>query len=218
MSGFDFADRYAEAQLQPTAEIMAARKAFAIRIQENAEKAQILDLVCAYYSMKPNLDWFRDELRQEDTTFSLLAGARESVLLAALILAAKIEENDPVAILGVIAGSARGTRTPGEFGWLLAEARSALAADAVQARIPRKPALPIKHVINNKLTQELTDAASNPAALAAGVVSLRAESQESVTYVAKQVADALEKLHANARYQREESQILGGFSENTVGV
>lgn len=208
MSGFDFADRYAEAQLQPTAEIMAARKASAARIQENAEKAQILDLVCSYYSMRPNLDWFRDELRQEDTTFSLLAGARESVLLAALILAAKIEENDPVAILGVVAGSLRGKRTPGEFDWLLAEARSVLAADAVEARVPRKPALPIKNSINNKLTQELTDAASDPAALGAAVVKLRAESQESAAYVARQVTDALERLHANARYQREESQIL----------
>ena len=209
MSGLDFADRYAEAQLQPTAEIMAARKASAARIQENADKAQILDLVCVYYGMKPNLDWFRDELRQEDVTFSLLAGARESVLLAALILAARIEENDPVAILGVVAGSLMGKRAPGEFDWLLAEARSALAVDAVDARVPRKPVLPIKHsIINNKLTQELTNAASDPAALGAAVVNLRAESQESAAHVARQVTDALERLHANARYQREESQIL----------
>jgi len=208
MSGFDFADRYAQAHLQPTPEIMAARQASAARIQGNADKTQLLDLVSAYYGMKPDLTWLRDELRQDDTTFSLVTGERESVVLAALILAGKIDESDPTSILGVVAGSVRGKRAPAEAAWLLVEARSALAEDAAAARVPQKLATPVRHSATPELAEEITPAAASLEALTQVLAKVRAESQEAARYVAKQVTDALLILNGNARYQREESQIL----------
>lgn len=208
MSGVDFADRYAEAHLQPTAEVVAARQTSAARIQKNADKDQLLDLVAAYYGMKPDLTWFRDELRKEDTTFSLVTGERESVILAALILAAKIEESDPTSILGVVAGSVQGKRTPTEAGWLLTEARSALTEDAAAARVPRKVTTSVRHSATPKLAEEITAAVGGLEAMGQVLAKVRHESQESAGYVAKQVTDALLALDANARYQREESQIL----------
>jgi len=208
MSGVDFADRYAEAHLQPTAEIVTARKISVARIQENADKEQLLDLVAAYYGMKPDLTWFRDELRKEDATFSLVTGARESVILAALILAGKIGESDLTSILGVVAGSVQGKRMPNEAGWLVAEARSTLAADAAAARVPQKVATPVRHSATPKLADEITAAVAGLDAMGQALAKVRHESQESAGYVAKQVTDALLALNANARYLREESQIL----------
>lgn len=204
---FDFADRYAQAGLQPTPEIIAVRQLSAARVYENAERRQLLDLVSAYYGLRPELTWFRDELRKEDPTFSLITGQRESVILAATILAAKVAEGDPTSILGIVVGSVQGKRAPVEAVWLLDEAHSAMSKNATTARIPRQFATPIRHSITPKLADEIA-AASDLAGLGQVLLKVRNESQATAEFVAKQVTDALLVLNENAGYQREESQIL----------
>jgi len=62
MVKFDFADRYAEAGLAPTSQVIASRQAPAERIVDSATSPKILDLVGAYFA-SPGLDltWLRDE-------------------------------------------------------------------------------------------------------------------------------------------------------------
>jgi GTPase-associated system helical domain len=212
MTEFDFADRYAQAGLQPTPETIAARQASAARVRENVNKEQLLDLVSAYYGLKPDLIWFRDEFRKEDSTFSLIANERESIVLAAIILAGKVANSDPVSILGIIAGSAQGKRAPTEATWLLDEARSAMLQHAATARAPLTVGTEIRSStapkIGDKIGDEIKAAPSDLSALAQVLGKVRDEGQEVARSLALQVSDALVALTANARHQREESQIL----------
>ncbi|MFC7053077.1 GTPase-associated system all-helical protein GASH [Hansschlegelia quercus] len=207
MSSIDFADRYALGGLQPTAEIINLRELSATRVQEDATDEQKLDLVGAYYGLRPDLTWFRDELRKEDLTFSLVTGEREAIIVAAAILGASVAAGDAVSILGLVAGSVQGKRSPTEAVGLVDEARLALKQRAVTNRIPQSIVTPIKHSATPKLAETIEVAADIPQVVAA-LSKTRGESQESDRVVAKQVTDAVSALNANFNYLREESQIL----------
>jgi hypothetical protein len=208
MTEFDFTDRYAQSGLNPTSEIVSARQASAARVRESASKEQLLDLVATYYGLKPDLTWFRDELRKEDPTFSLATNERESVILAAIILFGKVADDDPTAILGTVVGSIQGRRVPTEATWLLDHARSAMTKSATTARIPLKVRTEIKLRPNQKLGEEITAAATDLGVMAQVLAKVRNESQQLAQLFAREISEALDALQTNALYQREESQIL----------
>jgi hypothetical protein len=208
MSTFDFADRYAQAGLKPTPEIIEARKASFERIRDEADKKKLLDLVAVYYGLESDLSWFRDELREEDPTFSLVSNERESVLLAAIILAYRVANGDPISILGLVAGSVQGKRVPTEHVWLLDDACAAMLTNATTARVPQKLTTPIRFSTKLNVSNEIATEGSDTETLGQVLIKVHNENQSAARIVAKQVTDALLVLEKNAAYQREESQIL----------
>lgn len=79
MTKFMFADRYAEAALAPTPQIVASREAPAARIVESITPEQIFALVSVYYGdSNSTLGWFRDEFIKDDASFSLVNNERDA--------------------------------------------------------------------------------------------------------------------------------------------
>jgi hypothetical protein len=156
MTEFSFADRYAEAGIAPTQQIIAHRQATADRIIQNADNPRVIDLVGNYYGC-PRLDltWLRDEFAAEDVTFSLINNERETRILAAAILGALVAAGQSVAILAVVAGSFAGKRPPPGAGWLLRDATEALMRLSVAERIPATIETRVTPTINTKLTEQI---------------------------------------------------------------
>jgi len=220
MADFVFADRYAEAGLAPTAQVITARQASAERILEEANSAQILDLASAYYS-RPELDlkWFRDELGKEDSTFSLINNERETRVLAAAILGEMVAAGRPVAILCILTGNVVGHRPPAEAEWLLHDAKKAMAQVSVEERTPKVVDTKIAGTTNPKLNDEIAALALNDLVTLQTLLNhVRAEATSSVRAVSAQASKALAEIGRQLNLQREEGQILwwliGGHSRN----
>lgn len=220
MANFDFADRYAEAGIAPTAQTIASRQAAAERIVADATAARILLLAEVYYE-SPGLDltWLRDEFAKEDPTFSLINNERETRVLAAAMLGALIAIEHSVAILAVITGSVSGHRSPVQAGWLLRDAEEALGRIAVADRKPRQVQTRVGPTTTAKLGEEVAGLAQNDwAGLLTVLGKIRTESTASARTTSAQVTAALEGLSHQIALQREESQILwwlvGGHSRS----
>lgn len=220
MTSLNFADRYAEAGLAPTAQIVTAREAPAGRIVDDATSAQIMDLAGVYYG-SPGLvlTWLRDEFAQEDASFSLVNNERETRVLAAAILGSLVAQGRSEAILSVVSGSVTGYRKPGEASRLIPEAAAALNARSVADRKPSTVDAKIVPTITTKLADEVAALAQNDwAALQVLLGKIRAESQASAKTTASQTATALAAITRQVNLQREESQMLwwltGGHSRN----
>ncbi|MFD2675973.1 GTPase-associated system all-helical protein GASH [Camelimonas lactis] len=218
MSSFKFADRYAEASLAPTAEMIKSRQESASRIVENIRGSQVVDLVDVYYGGKKlDINWFRDEFAKEDPTFSLINNEREVRVLSTAVLGQIVASGDPVAILAIIAGSVSGHRVPVQAEWLLRDAKEAHGSFSVSDRAPSQLDIKITPTIATKLTEEITDLAVNDwAGLLVILGKIRSESQNSAKTTTAQILKALEVLKHQAQLQREEAQMLwwlvGGHS------
>jgi hypothetical protein len=220
MVNFNFADRYAEASLAPTAQMIASRQAPADRIVAAATNAMIMDLVTAYYaSPDPSLTWLRDEFLKEDASFSLVNNDREARVLAGCIIGALVATGNAVAILAVLTGRVAGLRQPSEATWLLQSATSELLTRSVAERQTTKINTKVANTTSPKLTEEIAALPVNDwTGLLAMLGKIRAEAQSSASTTSKQVAATLEALDLRVRYLREESQMLwwlfGGHSRS----
>jgi hypothetical protein len=135
MSNVNFADRYAEACISPTAAIIESRQASVARISKDITKPRVLDLVSTYYGLGgADLTWFRDEFAKDDGSFSLVNNERECAVLAGAILAGLVAMGNASAILAIIAGSMGGKRGPREAPGVVAEARAAYVDRAISNR------------------------------------------------------------------------------------
>lgn len=218
MAKFTFADRYVEAGLLPSAEIITLRDAPVKRIVENISNEQILDLVAVYYgSTEIDLEWFRDEFFQEDISFSLVNNERETRILAALILGMLIEDENEIAILAVSVGSVKGCRLPSQSSWLLVNAEEALRQLSVDNRASVEIATKVQPTSLPKLGEEIDGLATNDwATLIAILAKIRSEAQSSAKTTASQITKALNSFDRQVQLMREESQMLwwliGGHS------
>lgn len=222
MVNFEFADRYAEAGLSPTPQVITSRQAPAQRIVDDATDAQILDLVGAYYG-SPGLDltWLRAEFAQEDVSFSLVNNEREARVLAACMLGTLVAKGLPKAILAVLIGNVGGHRRPPESPWLIRDAQAALQARSVEERRPSKVETKIAHTAVPKLSDEIAAIPVNDwPALLITLGKIRTEAQGSDRTTSSQATAALTALDLQVRYLREESQMLwwltGGHSRSLV--
>ena len=162
MSNFNFADRYAEAGLAPTSQVITDRQAPADRIATSATSAMILDLVGAYYASPDlNLAWMRDEFAKEDASFSLVNNERETRVLAASILGALVAAGKEEAILAVLTGGVAGLRQPPEARWLLQDAMSELLARSVAERRTAKIETKVANTAVPKLAEEIAAIPAN---------------------------------------------------------
>jgi len=214
MVKFTFADRYAEASLEPSSQTIISRQEPAKRIVANITHTQILDLVAAYYgSSDVNLEWFRDEFVQEDASFSFVNNDREMRVLAALILAELIDDENAIAILAVSVGSVRGLRFPTQSAWLISNAEEAFIRLSVKERVPEEITTKITPTGTPKLAEEITAlVAEDWPTLITTLGKLRTEAQLSVKNTADQVTNALDAFDRLAKLMREESQMLWWLS------
>lgn len=220
MDTFRFADRYAEAGLAPSGQLIAAREEPARRIASTITGSKILDLAAAYYgSADVDLAWFRDEFAKEDASFSLVNNEREARVLAAAILGGLISDENPKAILSVIAGNIAGHRQPSEAQWLLPSAKAEFGQLAVIDRKPKKVDTKVTSTFTAKLAEEVSGLSeSDWAALLVVLGKIRTESQNSNKTISNQSTTALSEINRQMQIMREESQILwwlfGGHSRS----
>lgn len=220
MAKFTFADRYAEAGLEPTSQLIISRQEPAKRIIADITDAQVLDLVAVYYgSTDVDLVWFRDEFVEDDASFSLVNNEREARVLAALILGELIVEHEnEVAILAVSVGGVKGVRTPEQSLWLQVCAEEALNRISVADRICTNIKTKITPTQTAKLTEELTELSQTNdwATLITLLGKIRAEALSSATKTTTEITNALNAFDDQAKMMREESQMLwwliGGHS------
>lgn|GEM_PF-1880916 len=216
---YTFADRYAEAGISPSADLINSRQEPVVRIVNNINNTQILDLVAVYYGdSNTDLDWFRDEFIKEDASFSLVNNERETRVLAALVLSKLVDNNMSVAMLALSTGGFRGKRAPSQSSWLLKDAEEAISQYSVNERRPAEINTKVTPTITAKLQDEVALLANTNdwAALILILEKIRAESKMSAQTTAQQITKALTELNLQTEFMREESQMLwwliGGHS------
>lgn len=216
-----FADRYAEAGLVTTGPIIQARGESIKRVVADATPARIYGLIGAYYEIPDtDLSWFRDEIIQDDPTFSLMSGAREARILAAIALGELISKGYARAILGVNTTHVAGLVRPGQADWLVTDAKQALTKFSVSNRAPKKIATAIAvPALAKALGEQLEGIAVNDwPGLLSGLGGLRNETHVLVKSSASLTTTALTELDRQMRLMREETQMLwwifGGHSRS----
>jgi hypothetical protein len=220
LTNFTFADRYAEAGLAPSPQIITLRQAPTERIISAIASDRILDLAGIYFdSAGHNLAWFRDEFAQEDASFSLINHERETRVLAAIILGKLVAEGNSTAILAILVGNVAGHRVPTEAGWLLRDAKDAFGRFSVTNRQPKQIEMKVQATPVAKLADEITAIGVNDwATLVAVLGKTRSEARGSADTMSKQATAALLALKSQMELLREESQMLwwlfGGHSRS----
>lgn len=211
MTAYNFADRYSEAGIAPTAEKIQLREKPIRQLVEAIEDKQILDLARFYYGCSGlDMTWFRDAFADADAGFTMVNNEREARVLSALVLSALIKEQDSKAILAVSLGSLRGLRTPPQSEWLVYEAEEAFLAFAVEDRAYESVPSKISPTGVQKLTDELAAAVEVPdlATLVSLVSKVRDEARSSAMTTSKQVSAALDVCSYQLSLMREETQML----------
>lgn len=210
MTAFNFADRYAEAGLQPTGDQIAARRDPVTRIVSDLTSTQCLDLAETYYGRDPeDLSWFRDAFAEEDPSFSLVNNDREKRLLAALVLAQAIEEHDENALVAVTTGSMLLRREPTVAGWLVAMALEEFRQCSVENRKPDPIETRITGTKNEKVAEAIDAITPNDVTgQQAAFEAVRKEASSSTQTVATKTSRAIAGLSRQLQLQREETQML----------
>lgn len=218
MGQHTFADRYAEAGLSPSAQLITERSESAKRIIETITTQKILDLAEAYYE-SPSVDlvWLRDEFLKDDASFSLVNNEREVRVLAAVMLEQLAEKGRNPAILSVLAGNVVGNRKPAQSEWLVGSTKQAFGILSVQNRVP-SAIEKIIPTVTKDIVQEITNSASegDTAKLGASVIKARNEAVTSAKSTSAQANKAFEEIDRQMDLLREETQMLwwlfGGHS------
>lgn len=218
MTVFNFADRYAGEALASTGEMIASREAPAERIISEIDTIHILALIGIYYgSVDLDLGWFRNEFIKEDPSFSLVNNERETRVLAAAILGALVEQENALAILGLVAGNVNGHRIPAQANWLIRLAHEVMGRQSVDERKPHVVNVKVAPTTTQKLGEEVSAIAVNDwPVLLATLNKIRSEAQSSARTTSTQATNALAALNRQVDLLREESQMLwwlvGGHS------
>lgn len=210
MEEFTFADRYAQAALAPTPDIIAARQAAFTAVKDNLESADLLSLVRLYFDLpSSHTDWFRDAFREGDLSFSLISNAREAQLLAAMLLEHALAGELPIAILAVLAGAAAGQRQPKDADWLIPRASAQYLKSSIRLRAPRAINATVKGQPVAKMAEQIAATGNGDWATLLDVLTkIRGESNDSTKAIAAQTSLALSSLKRQYDYLHEESQIL----------
>jgi hypothetical protein len=210
MTAFKFADRYAEAGINPGPTIISIREGPAERIRKDLNSEQRYDLIGIYFgdrSIDPT--WFATQFAADDASFSVVNNSRECVILAAAILGARVAEGDSHTIAAIVAASVAGKRPTTEAPGLIDEANSAFVQSAITARTPSPIGSKFGVPATTKLGEEIVALAANDwPALTAVLGKIRTEGQESAKALATFTTTALEQLVSQIGYMREETQML----------
>ena len=227
MAGFNLADRYRAAGLNPGPDILGLRQAPFEKLRKTVDTKTTIELNRLYFGLSsPNAtDWFRDPFHAADTSFSMLDNKREISVLAACLLEAAFEDGNVACALAVLATRAGGAREPEAAPQLLADFERELLARAISARqrdhdYPDTIRLPAKSKLPD--VTALAQAIPNDWNKIAGYLKqISDESTEAIKVLATQAANLTRPLHSDVADLREELAILwwhiGGWSRK-LGV
>jgi len=205
----DIADQYASAGMSPGPELLSLRRLSIERMAAQRQTPEILELTRLFYGLSPrSLDWFVEELRQEDPSFSLITNKREAVLLAAAILLQRIDKGDIRAALAIVVGAAMGVRKPAISDWLLTRATEALARVSVEDRQVSAQLSRITGPAASKISDDIEKLDGDPAVQKAVLIKMRAESAAAVKALSTQVSAVAGDLVRSLTLAREESGML----------
>lgn len=223
MAGFNLADRYREAGLNPGPDILGLRQEPFEKLRKTLDAKTAIEVTRLFFGLSSpnNTDWFRDAFRATDTSFSMLDNKREIAVLAGCLLDATFEDGQIVGALAALAASAGNARKPEAAPTLLTRFEQELAARAVNVRQrdhgqtdaikpPVKSALPAD-------AGALAQAIPNDWGKIAGYIKqVSDESIEATKVLAVQVAGVIRPIHADVADLREEVAMLwwhiGGWS------
>lgn len=204
----NFADKYAEASLAPSGELIERRQASLAKAPKDLSHVQILGLCRFYFGLDgADVDWLVDLLRADDASYSLLANRRETTVLAAEVLSQRIAAGSSFDLLAILVTSAMGIRTPEAAGWLLAEARQQILDRAAGARrMPARSA--ITRPSASRLAEEIKAAEDDWEAQRVNLGKVRAEALAWSTQLANQTAAATAQIQDRLQLLQEETNIL----------
>lgn len=204
----NLADQYAEARVPTSPEALGLRQQSISRIaRDDRSSVQILSLVQRYFALPgSDLAWLVEQIRQEDPTFSLIASAREADLLSASILNELIQEKSSVAMHAVVTATAMGTRSPTIAPWLLTNARTVVAQEAVDDRKARISGVPAASF--QKIADEIGQLSEDIEVQKAVLTKMRGEMSNVVKALTKHVQTLAHQTHTAVSRSREESAML----------
>jgi len=223
MAGFNFADRYRAAGLNPGPDTLGRRQEPFEKLREAVDAKSAVELTRLYFGLgSPNgTDWFRDAFHGADASFSMLDNKREAAVLAACLLEASFGDGKIVCALAPLATTAGGARQPEAAPQVLADFEYGLSAEAVSSRkrnhgdadvirLPAKSNLPTDAAA---FAQSITNDWAKVAGFFGQVSN---ESIEATKALATQTARVIRPLLADVADLREEVEILwwhiGGWS------
>lgn len=221
MAGFNFADSYRAAGLNPGPDILRLRQEPFDRLREDISASLAVDLTRLYFglSVPRGTEWFRAIFGEADPSFSLIDNQREAAVLAAGLLSAAIEDGKTYAALALLTTSAAGLRRPAVRPELLDEARHAISVEAIATR-KRNPSNPdqIKAPTKSKLPTDAATLAQSGdwGKTAALFKQVSDEAYEATKVLANQTASVIRPLAADVADLAEEVEMLwwhiGGWS------
>jgi len=216
MSGFNFADRYRAAGLNPAPGIIGSREKPFLKLKDDLDVGKLVDLTRLYYevpSAEPS--WFRVGFSDGDDSFSLVDNAREAAVLASCLLSSAIAAGDPDAGLAILTTSAAGNRKPKIPIDLIKEAKEGLASQAVTTRKRLDRDENRLSIPKNGITTAVDQIAGSQEWVKYGDV-LKTLTKTDIT-LATQVERAISSLTAEVALLREEGDMLwwyvGGWSK-----
>ncbi len=221
MAGFNFADHYRAAGLNPGPDIIRLRQEPFDSLRKDISASDVVGLTRLYFGLPlpAGADWFREAFAETDPSFSMLDNEREAAVLSACLLAAVFEDGDVVAALAPLAASLAGKRVPLVQPQFLEVARSGLHERAVDARLHRDadPKL-IKPPAKSNTPAAVQELLQAPEWERAGAIlsQISQESTAGTTNLATQVRNVVSSLAAQVASLREEVEMLwwyiGGWS------
>lgn len=113
MGTFNFADSYKAAGLTANGEILRFRQQAFDTVKGKSDAQSAVTLCRLYFGISTtDTEWFRSAFHATDNSFSMIDNEREVAVLAACIIDARLEANDPFAALAILTTSFAGVRTP----------------------------------------------------------------------------------------------------------
>ncbi len=220
MAGFNFADRYKTAGLNPGPEIIGLRQAPFDTIRQSIDVFKAIVLTRLYFGLPvpDEADWFRSAFAETDASFTMVENQREAAVLSACLLSAALEDGKVFAGLTILSAYASANRTPLVLPGLVEEAKRTLHRIAVTDRVPANLVSSISSPAASKATAAVPSFLQGPDWTKVGEIlkDLGQESVQHTTTLVKEMRRVLSPLLSEIKYLREEQEMLwwyvGGWS------
>lgn len=224
MAAFNLADRYRSAGLSSTPDILGRRSEAFESLRKSVDVHVVIDLARMYFGLAVprGSDWFSEEFRKTDATFSLIDNAREAAVIASALLEAAASDGRMIAPLAVTTAAGGKSRSSTLKDGLVDKMKLAIRENAIGMRnTPAIDATRIKQPTKTKTPDELTalQTAHDLGKVVALLKKVGDEGQAGAKALAEQVASVVTPLAAQVNSLREEVEILwwyvGGWTRLT---
>lgn len=220
MTNFNFADEYKKGGIAPTAEIVTARSADFKSAYEMLDARKSCELVEIYFGVaESSPGWLVEAFRASDVAFTAVENEREILVLAGLLLAQSVADEDVVTCLAIVSGSVGGRRKPAISPGLVGEAGQMLSVISAFNRRGRKLSRSeITRVGASKFAElwKAYEEGQSDETLGKVLSGAHNEARASTNQLVDQIAPVFDRLISYSTQMREELDLLwwwtGGHS------